>query len=52
MAVAGIAYKGTEAIVGEVIDIFLLGLGLSVAFIALPRLSSITQQGIATIQSV
>jgi hypothetical protein len=52
MAVAGIAYKGTEAIVGEVVDIFLLGLGLAVAITALPLLGGVTQQGIATIRSV
>ena len=52
MAVAGTAYKGTEAIVSEIIDIFLLSLGLSIAVIALPKLGGLTQQGIATIQSV
>ncbi len=52
MAVAGVAYKGTEAIVGEVVDIFLLGLGLAVAVTVLPQLGGITQQGIATIRSV
>jgi hypothetical protein len=52
MAIAGTALKGTEQIVGEIMDIFLLSMGLAVAFAVIPNVSSLTQSGIATIRSV